>query len=463
MTTRHAPASVGGRAVAYGLAVAVQGTALLLILPITTRLLGPEEYGRIAIALAVTQVGTVVATAGLPLAVTRAWFRTPDGPHQARATLGLLATVSALLVALALVLGLALGYTQDPLFVATAMALLGISLTSGGQGAFRAEGRVGRFILAALGMSVAAHLAGIAAVLTASRTSTVYMTAFASVCLATGCWTLVAARASLPWHHRDAMVRAVRFGLPLMPHMVAILLLGSGDPLLVGRSLGLSEAADYQVAMLIGMAPIAMLQGINNAWLPYALAADPGERTPVLARSSGVVVTLTGSIVVALCLLAAPLAAVATSPEFDRQVIAAVTPIIALCSLAYALYLSFVKVLMLTETSRPLAVITPLAAGIVLVAADPVMGLLGLPGMGAVKVIGYCVLAAGTWVAARRVMQVPWPWSRFAAASLAGVFAAVSVQFVTRPSPIWWLQIGLAGCVLAGTALWLRRVMHQFA
>lgn len=75
----------------YTVGVVVQGTATVLVLPFVTRLLGVQEYGKVAVGLAIIQVGAVFAAAGLPAAITRAHFDLRGGPQRARAMTGMAA------------------------------------------------------------------------------------------------------------------------------------------------------------------------------------------------------------------------------------------------------------------------------------------------------------------------------------------------------------------------------------
>ena len=55
----------------------------MLVLPVLTRVLGAEEFGRAATALVITQILQLLASAGLPSAALRRYFD-DDGQHAAR-------------------------------------------------------------------------------------------------------------------------------------------------------------------------------------------------------------------------------------------------------------------------------------------------------------------------------------------------------------------------------------------
>src|SRR6185436_20878053 len=67
----------------YSLALALQLSAALLVVPIVTRLLSVSDYGTVAAAMVVMTIVSIVGAAGLPEAASRTWFREGGGPADA--------------------------------------------------------------------------------------------------------------------------------------------------------------------------------------------------------------------------------------------------------------------------------------------------------------------------------------------------------------------------------------------
>lgn len=68
-----------------------------------------------------------------------------------------------------------------------------------------------------------------------------------------------------PEHLREAL----RFGVPLMPHVIGLFLLGTVDRLMINDRFGLAEAGIYMVAVQLSMAMAIVFSSINNAYVPW--------------------------------------------------------------------------------------------------------------------------------------------------------------------------------------------------
>ena len=72
-------------------------------------------------------------------------------------------------------------------------------------------------------------------------------------------------------HARGDTRRALRVGLPTIPHQVALYLAGGALVLVAGHLYGTAEAGRLQLAVLIGSAPGVVTASLNNAWAPDRL------------------------------------------------------------------------------------------------------------------------------------------------------------------------------------------------
>lgn len=81
---------------------------------------------------------------------------------------------------------------------------------------------------------------------------------------------LLAKDALLTWSWRpDHLREALRFGVPLIPHVVGLFLLGTVDRIMINDRMGLSEAGIYMVAVQLSMAMAIVFTSINNAYVPW--------------------------------------------------------------------------------------------------------------------------------------------------------------------------------------------------
>lgn len=67
----------------------------------------------------------------------------------------------------------------------------------------------------------------------------------------------------------DLMKDALKFGVPLIPHILGAFLLLMADRAIISSELGLSEAGVYMVAAQLAMAMSIMLEAVNKAFSPW--------------------------------------------------------------------------------------------------------------------------------------------------------------------------------------------------
>jgi O-antigen/teichoic acid export membrane protein len=66
-------------------------------------------------------------------------------------------------------------------------------------------------------------------------------------------------------------INSIRTGLPILPHMLAMIALVNVDKIIFGRYLDLESSGYIQIMMLVGTAPIMILGALNHAWLNQVL------------------------------------------------------------------------------------------------------------------------------------------------------------------------------------------------
>lgn len=91
------------------------------------------------------------------------------------------------------------------------------------------------------------------------------MVLFATIALA-GLWRdRLVVWAWRPDHWREAL----RFGVPLLPHVVGLFLLGTVDRMVINQQLGLAQAGVYMVGVQLTLAMPIVFSAINNAYVPW--------------------------------------------------------------------------------------------------------------------------------------------------------------------------------------------------
>lgn len=446
------PQQLARHGLLYTVGVVVQGLGTLLVIPLATRLLGPDEYGHVAVGLSIIQIGAVVAVVGLPAAITRAYFDPGDGLLRARAMFGLVAGIGLIVIAAALLLRPVLGGV-----ISLSVAAVGATtLVAGGQAVLRAQGRPVVFMLSAIGSTAGAHVFGLT-LATFDPTAGTYLTGYLLGALLSAVLVMAIVPPARPWRVPGAVGEGIRIALPVVPHTVALLVLNSGDPLILSRLIEPAAAGRYQVSMMLGLAPLALLTGINNAWAPAVMGARSEERWALLARTVRPILWV--SVVCALGVaLLAPLAVhLLAPPQYGHHVLAQLAQVMVLCGISQVVYMGASSVIFNQKRTTALAITTPLAALLFVGISIPLVAWLGLLGMALAKVIGFAALALGTVVAAGRLAHVPWNSVTWLPIIGIGVLGVLVLQLVPTSGPMIWLQAGAAALLgLASVGLMAR-------
>lgn len=440
----------------YLLGAALQGTGALVVQPFSIRILSPLEWGRVGVSIVLLQIGQVVLSAGLPLAISRAYFEPSGGPSKARAIHGaniILGTGLAIMAALGY-LAAAPDKTGAGAF-AWALAATGfLSVVVSSQALLRSQHRALSFVLLSGGASLGAHLGGLVGILAFGHTATTYLASFTVVMVATAIISLVLTRPSLPWRQPAAVSKAFRLGLPVLPHSVAIILLLQGDTFLVQHFQGATSVGRYVAAAAFALGPFAILSGLNNVWTTRIFEAAHGPKLVPNVRAVGREVALVAA-GLGVCGTAGATVGMLVLKGLDHEAtqLAKVLPGVAV---GYALYLVGMSTLFAVGRTRPLTWATPL---VVVIAA----GLAWFPAqstqywqLGSVRVLVFALLGAVYAVLALR--EAPHV---IALRPFLGAFALVAVAIAANLLLPTTLLIGVItlvlGLGLAGVGFWAVR------
>lgn len=435
---RRSAATSAGRTTRHGAvytaASVVQGFAVVLALRFILATLDAVEYGHVAVGLSIVQIGVILAGAGLPLAITRAHFDEDRGPERATALMGLLALAAVASAATATALSplwapYVAGGAVTGMLLASVWAVAATAVVAGGQAIMRAAGRPGAFAAAAIGSTVGAHVVGLTFA-QVRPTATAYMSGYLVGATLTALVTVGAVRPSVPWRTPGALRDARTVGLPVLPHSLALLVMTNVDPILLERLLSPVEAGRYHAAMVLGLAPLSLISGINNAWAPAILGATDRERWPRLAATTTGVLALSAVFTVGTALVAPIAVRLLAAGQPDPAELTRLVQILSLTCLGQVVYLATSIVLFARKRTGWLAVITPACAAVMVTVASVLVPTQGLPAMAGAKVLAFALLAGACWVVAGRLAPVPWPYVR------AGLLVAVAVAAVVLVSAV---------------------------
>lgn len=272
--------------------IAVAGVSLLLM-PVLTRVLGPAEYGTLAVFTSIQAGFATLVGLTAHAAASRRWV---DGDHEAMP--GYVAAAAVVVLSSGLLVLLAVLSLPDSLLqslavprlwllaawlavTASAVLALRMSLWQIQSDAIRYASMQFGIALGGAGLTLSLVLAGAGADGRVGAVVAVSVVAAGIAVVSLLRDRLLAFRVR-PDDVRDVLA----FGVPLLPHMIGLYLLASIDRTLVAGMAGIEAAGFYfvalQVASLIGMIGDA----INRAWTPWLYAqlrsADEAMRRRVV-------------------------------------------------------------------------------------------------------------------------------------------------------------------------------------
>ena len=406
-----------GSAVVYAVANGLAAGLPLLLLPILTRVLTPGDYGLVAMfGVVVTAFG---ALTGLSVhgAVGMRYFdrENLDFPRYVGSCLAILAASGLATLVLAAALSPALAAVTSLPFTAILVAVVvscaqfliqtRLVIWQSAKkpwpfGGFRL-GQAGLdsslSLLLVLGLGLAWHgrIAGLAI-------AAIFFAAIALVSLAKD--SLI----RLP-PTREYAANALKFGLPLVPHVVGGMLLTISDRVMISSIIGVAETGIYMVAIQVGLAIGLLTDAMNRAlapWLIETLRQRDKRRDTMIVRLSYLyaLVLLCGALLVGW---AAPfLTGLIAGSQFQ-----AAAPLIGIIAIGYAfggMYLLVVNYIFYASKTGRLAIIT-LGMGVLNAGLSFVLlSTNGLVGAAQAFAASQALLFLATWWLAHSVHPMPW-------------------------------------------------------
>ncbi|MDP2240450.1 MAG: oligosaccharide flippase family protein [Burkholderiales bacterium] len=227
---------------------------------------------------------------------------------------------------------------------------------------------------------------------------------------------MVIAAASL-W--RDGWIRspisleyikdALRFGVPLIPHMLGGLLIAAVDRIMVTNILGVSQTGIYTVAMQIGMVLSLLTGAFNRAYAPWLfehLKNRDGAQKIQIVRYTYLYFLLLIVMALSLGLLAPAILSVLVGEAFRTG--AEVVIYVAAGFAFGGMYFMVTNYVFLAGATARLAIITLTSGVINVVATYLLISKFGLAGAGYGFMGSQAVLFLGTWYLANKVWPMPW-------------------------------------------------------
>jgi O-antigen/teichoic acid export membrane protein len=369
---------VGRSVLVYGCAFAVAGATPFVLLPFLTQRLAPAEFGVVASFLMF--VALLANLTGLSVH----GFASVRYFKEERATL-------AAMVA-----------------DATALLLISHALFQSSQQPLRYL--KARLLQAGLEIGLCVALVLAVAAVAVARTGSYAVAIAASAVL--GAWWCRRQGLVAGWPGRGHWRALLRFGLPLLPHLVAGTAIVHLDRLVVSTQLGPQSLGLYMSALQLGMVMVLLVEPLHKALAPW-LFAQLAKNDDAVRR---MVVKRTYALFAGLAALGAVFALAAVA-AFDRLVgpayleARALVPWMVAGFVLQGLYYGVVNYLFYAERTGRLSMATGTAAVVGAAVAWTLTSAFGLTGAAMSFVVNNAMLLTLVWAMAARAVPMPWwPW-----------------------------------------------------
>ncbi|MEJ5991377.1 lipopolysaccharide biosynthesis protein [Ramlibacter sp. PS3R-8] len=414
MTRRHGLVSA---ALVYVVANGVSAGLPFLMLPVLTRVLQPAEYGLAGMFAVLVACLTSVVGVNTHAAAGMRYFdrESIDLPRYVAACLviGVASTALTLLAVLLLAPWLK-EWTQLPLawlpvavLVAAAQFVVQLQLTLWQSAALAWQ--FGALKIAQAVLDAIASL-GLVLVLQLGWEGRAGGMALANVAVAVAAFLLLLRGRWMRFPARREDVRAaLRFGLPLVPHLASGMVLLLFDRFLIAGTLGLASVGIYMVAVQIGMAMGLVTDAFNRAYAPWLLETikqqDAQRDLRIVRWTYGYFIALLAAGLL-VGLLAEPLLRLLAGEQYLEA-----APAILWIALGYAfggMYFMVTNYVFYVGRTGSLAMVTFTACVVNVVTALFLVRSHGIVGAAQAALLGKIVLFAGTWWLSQRCRPMPW-------------------------------------------------------
>jgi len=419
---------------------ALTGKAVgLVMLPLLTRLLPPESFGRLDLLATIGSTATAALLLGVDVATIRLATDPSTTTGRRRLLFGAWLVVgSVLTIPAASVLAVLSSRLSEFVIgdqsIGAGLVLVGPIVVAGtyhhiALTLLRSQGRALAYAAASAGALVLNAMLSIVLLLTWRRDATAILAAWA-LALTIGAlvgFSLAGLR-SVARPTIESVRQVVRFGLPIAPAVVATSFAELANRgILLGQA-GVEQVAYLSVALRYASVAGLLVVGFQLAWLPrsFALGTSPAAVARIALDGRRIALAVSGLVVTIA--FVAPTLVVALSGDAYADAVAAVGPALAV-QLAHTLFIvsSMPSSMGLTMGNIGLAGTSGVAVS--LIANTLLAGRLGAPATAASMALGHGVAALVLVVLGRSVLPVPFDWRRILAVTLVG--AAIAVWLTT--------------------------------
>ena len=423
-----------------------------LSFPVLTRVLSVPQYGQLSLALKLCLLWTVLSKCGIQNAALRFF---PE--HSKQSPQAKLACSSTLVLSVAAIAGamMLLGFvilhipllSANRTILALAPFLLLLAFVRSIQptlsGLLRSERRTWLFNTCELSGKAMGILFSVLALVFVARDLRFYLSglvaAEACVLIAIAIWFYRNGMLSGVTFRPDLARSAVAFSMPLIAYELTSVILDSGDRLLIGKYLGLTQVGLYSAAYAVATyAEEALMTPVNMALMPGYMkvwVSDGPEATVrFLSQALDLFIMGAGAVAMLVYVNALDLLSLLASRKFAAA--STLLPVLVLGLLVYAIHIFFNAPLIIHKRSMVLTAVTTVCC-----IANIGMNILLLPHFGIAGAawatfFSYVLMVAALAILSRRYLVIRIPYATLASVA-ALVFLIMALMSRASFSSAW--------------------------
>lgn len=392
-----------GRGSIYALGRTFVVGAQVVVLPILTRMLAPEEYGIAALSFIVSSLLVSLGDLGLPHACARVLFDR-GGDESARSLLGLLTVFGGAFVAVAHFTGpWWTGLLQDvsysaPLTLAVWMAWPAM-VRNAALLQLRARDRAFAHTWVSVTSALGGQLLGLLLLVVGPVGVERYVLGVAIGALLSAVLGVALVGIGRPVFRGSLLGDSLRYSLPTVPKSVSQTVISTGDRYVVERFVDLASVGRYQIGYRIGSIGLILSTEFSRAALPVLLG---GVSTAKSAARRLLAFFAAG--VGALVALVAPWVIPFIAPDDYRSPdLVAVVALVASAAIPAVVGSTATMTLVSAQRTTVLAWASPVGAALALGGAAVGVSVAGLPGAAAATLVAFSAQAWWLESAVRRI------------------------------------------------------------
>lgn len=295
----------------YTISNIINAAIPFLLLPILTNYLSPEDYGKVTIFQTITGAYSTIIGINVASSATRNYYEYKNSKNELSRYIGSCIQILLLTSALTLIISILsknfltrqlntdFNHILWSIFISTIYVITLIRL-----GQWQAKSKAISYGTLQISQSVFNAATTYFFVVSLNQSATGRIS---SLILTAGIFGIISATLLIrdgffnifswtPKHIKDA----IKFGIPLAPHIIGNFLLTSMDKIVIGSKLGLSDVGIYTIAAQIATSLTIIFDSFNKTYIPwiYEKLQDNNEKDNILVAKKiiyiGFLITISG-------------------------------------------------------------------------------------------------------------------------------------------------------------------------